>query len=251
MNSINTEKVYRDFYLIAHGCNDIDKINKAFKQKVNGIECDLWADDEKKWWISHEGLEKTDIIEWLKHIKKAEQKHARELAVIIFDIKSAEPIKDIRELINLYLPTDLPHIYSTASLEKAHILAEIVPLLQQHEGIAIDEEDDPTEVAAYFEKIGAKQCWYGNGITLIPINDSFHEAMQQAAPIRDTTGPFSKIYTWSVHRKEALRKYILEDKVDGVIVGLNSLLTRPVSSALKIINQSEEVKLATRTTPLF
>jgi hypothetical protein len=75
--------------------------------------------------------------------------------------------------------------------------------------------------------------------------------MQQAAPIRDNTGPFSKIYTWSVHRTNALRKYIEEDKVDGVIVGLNSVFSRPVSNALKIIRDNKEVQLADRNSKLF
>jgi hypothetical protein len=99
--------------------------------------------------------------------------------------------------------------------------------------------------------MGATQCWYGNGITLIPINEEFHESMQKAAPIRDSKEPFSKIYTWSVHRTGALRKYINEDKVDGVIVGLNSMLSRPVTSALKIIRQNKEVQLADRNSNLF
>ncbi|MCW3108493.1 MAG: hypothetical protein JWQ09_2999, partial [Segetibacter sp.] len=101
------------------------------------------------------------------------------------------------------------------------------------------------------QKIGATQCWYGNGITLIPLNEQFHVSMQQAAPIRDSTGPFSKIYTWSVHRKKALHKYIMEDQVDGVIVGLNSVLTRPVSNALKIISGNTDIQLAGRNSRLF
>lgn len=251
MNQTNQDETKRNFYLIAHGCNDIKKINRAFRQKVNGIECDLWADDEKKWWISHEGLEKTEVSEWLNHIKKAEKKYGRELALIIFDIKSEVPLVAIRDVINNTLPPDLCRIYSTAKIEKAHIFSGIVSSLLKNEGIAVDEEDDPTEVASFFTKIGATQCWYGNGMTLIPLNEAFHISMQKAAPIRDTTGPFSKIYTWSVHRKKALRKYIVEDKVDGIIVGLNGFFTRPVTNALQIISAQKEVRLANRRSPLF
>jgi hypothetical protein len=241
----------RNFYLIAHGCNNIEKINKAFTQKVNGIECDLWADEAKKWWISHEGLEKTELLEWLTYIEKAEQSFNQQLSVIIFDIKSEASIVEVRDVINENLPAGLPRIYSTAKIAKGHIFQPIVPGLASHEGIAIDEEDNPEEVAAFYKDIGATQCWYGNGITLIPLNDRFHQSMQRAAPIRDTNGPFSKIYTWSVHRKEALRKYIEEDKVDAIIVGLDSLLTTPVSHALDIINANNDIKLADRNCSLF
>jgi len=241
----------RSFYLIAHGCNNISKINKAFRQKVNGIECDIWADDEKRWWVTHNGFGKTNLVRWLTHIGRAEKKFKRQLALIIFDIKCAEPIGGLREIINEHLPSGLPHIYSTAKINKAHIFSDIVPLLKANEGIAVDEEDDPKKVAAFFRHIGANQCWYANGITLIPLNDPFHASMRQAAHLRDSSRHFSKIYTWSVHRKEALRKYILEDKVDGVIVGLNGIFTKPVKNAMDIINASNDVQLADRNTPLF
>lgn len=247
----NQTQSFRNFYLIAHRCNTIETIEKAFKQKVNGIECDLWADEEKKWWISHDGSEKTDLLEWLAHIEKAERKFQRELTVIVFDIKTPNSIREVRNVINEKLPASLHRVYSTAKIDKAYIFEEIVPLLNKNEVIAIDEEDEPGEVAAFFKKIGATQCWYGNGITLVPINSQFHESMQKAAPIRDSTGPFSKIYTWSVVRKEAIRKYIEEDKVDAVLVGLNTNLNRPVSSALKIISSNSNIRLADRSTPLF
>jgi hypothetical protein len=251
LNQTSAVKGTRSFYLIAHRCNDISHINKAFRQKVNGIECDLWADEDKKWWVSHEGISKTDLIQWLTYIAKAEKRFKCQLAVIVFDIKSAEPITGLRDIINNHLPPGLPHIYSVANLDKAHIFAEIVPLLTSLEAIAVDEEDDPTEVAAFFKKIGALQCWYGNGITLVPLDGQFHDSMQHAARLRNSAAPFSKIYTWSIHRKESLRKYIVEDKVDGVIVGLNGFFTRPVSNALKIIRANEEVQLADRSSPLF
>ena len=251
MNTAFTTKETRHFYLIGHRCNTIERINKAFEQQVNGMECDLWVDDKKKWWISHEGIFKTDLIEWLSYIEKAEKKYNREMSLIIFDIKTPGPFAGTREIINKLLPHNLPRIYSTSSISKAYIFKDVVSLLTSIEGIAIDEEDDPKQVGAFFESIGASQCWYGNGITLIPLNEQFHISMKKAAPIRDSTGPFSKIYTWSVHRKAALRKYIEEDKVDGVIVALNNIFTNPVTNALSIIEANNEVELATRNSPLF
>lgn len=251
MNQPFSNNGHRNFYLIAHGCNSIETIEKAFEQNVNGIECDLWADSKQKWWISHDGSQKVDLIKWLSHIGQAEEKFQRQLSVIIFDTKTAEPFAGVRDLINQHLPAGLSHLYSMAKIKTAHIFAEIVPMLTPYEGIAVDEEDDPKEVAEFFKTIGATQCWYGNGMTLIPLNEPFHVSMQQARPIRDSFGPFSKIYTWSVHRKEAIRKYIEEDKVDAVIVGLNNFLTSPVTNAFEIINTNKDIKLAGRNTPLF
>lgn len=248
--TINHSALPREFYLIAHGINDKAKIRRAFKQKVNGIECDLWCDSNKKWWISHDGIFKTDLVTWLDYIGEAESKYQRKLALIIFDTKQAEPYAGVRELINRHLPSDLPRVYSVAALDMAHIFRDVVGNLSQFEAISIDEEDDPEEVAAFFNDIGTTQCWYGNGITLFLVDNAYHDCMQKAASMRDTTGPFSKVYTWSIHHKEAMRKYILEDGVDGMMVGLNSLLTRPVSKAMKIIKR-HNITLATRKTKLF
>jgi hypothetical protein len=82
--------------------------------------------------------------------------------LIVFDVKTPMPFRGVRDIINSILPPDLPRIYSTARIDHAHIFAEIIPLLTPNEGIAIDEEDDTAAVAAFFKKIGATQCWYGN-----------------------------------------------------------------------------------------
>jgi hypothetical protein len=251
LNRTTEAKSPRHFYLIGHRCNDISRINSAFRSKVNGIECDLWADKNKKWWISHDGMLRTELTKWLSYIKKADQTFDQQLSLIVFDVKTPLPITGVRDMINDYLPREIPRVYSTAKIEKAHIFKEIVNSLGPLEGISIDEEDDPHDVAKFFADIGATQCWYGNGISVVPLNDPFHESMQVAAPIRDSKGPFSKIYTWSVHRKEAIRKYIEEDKVDGIIVGLNNPFTRPVSYALEIIAANEAITLANRSSGMF
>jgi len=211
----------------------------------------LWADKNKKWWISHDGLLKTELTKWLSYIKKVDQKFDQQLSLIVFDVKSPLAIGSVRYMINDYLPPEIPRVYSTAKIEKAHIFKEIVNSLSQLEGISIDEEDDPHEVAKFFRDIGATQCWYGNGITLVPVNGQFHDSMRKASLLREDSAPFSKIYTWSVHRKSALYKYIIEDKVDGIIVGLDSILTRPVTNAIKIIEASDEVRLADRNSRLY
>lgn len=240
----------RTFYLIAHGCNSLSTIHKAFKQKVNGIECDCWLTDEKQWIISHDGFHTTELLAWLNCIKEGEKKYGQQLALIVFDIKKDENFQALREIINANLPVDLPRLYSVASLDMAHIFIEISPDLRPYEAIAVDEEDNPQEVATFFTKIGAKQCWYGNGISLMPFDGQYHDSMQQAATIRDSTQCFSKVYTWSIHHKEAMHKYIVEDKVDAMLVGLNGILTRPVSKALKII-KSNNLILADRNTSIF
>ena len=172
------------------------------------------------------------------------------LALIVFDIKSQESFVPARTTINELLPVTVPRVYSTSNFEKAAIFPELIPLLHANEAVAIDEEDNPAKVEAFFKRHGAIQYWYGNGISYIPINKPFHTAMQKAASIRDSRTSFSKIYVWTIHRKRALVKYLLHDKVNGVMVDLNNFFTTPVKNALDIVNAHDELVLATYNTPL-
>lgn len=239
----------REIYIIAHGCNSLSKIDKAIQQGANAIECDLWSDG-RKWWVSHGGLFKTDLANWLKHIADKEENLVTQLSLVVFDIKSQSSFTAARTIINALLPKGLPRLYSTPKIAKASIFLEFIPNLKPFEILGIDQEDNPAKVAAFFKQHGVSTFWYGNGISYIPINEPYHKAMQQAADIRDNQQSISKIYTWTVHRKSALRKYLLHDGVDGVMVDLNNFFTSPVRHALSIIRHSDSLVLATRTTPL-
>lgn len=240
----------KPFYIVAHECNNRNKINRAFRQGANGIECDLWMDENGKWWVSHDGDSRTDLVQWLEHINIAEAKFRKKLAVLIFDIKCAEPLPALRQIINTCLPSDLPHVYSVAKLEMAHIFREVAPELTDMEAIAVDEEDDPEDVAAFFASIPTKRCWYANGITaFIPYNKRYHQSMQAAKPFRNN-GSFARIYTWTVVQKAAMKKYIYEDDVDAILVNLRRFFMRPVRVARRLIKKAPHRHLADRDTPI-
>lgn len=240
----------RPFYIIAHECNTLKKINRALRQGANGIECDLWRDEEGRWWVSHDGDDKTDLVAWLQHIAVAENKFRRKLAVLVFDIKTAEPLAPLRQIINAHLPEDLAHVYSVAKLEMAHVFRAIAPLLTHLEAIAVDEEDSPEEVASFFESIPTRRCWYANGITaFIPYNRRYHLSLQAAKPLRDA-GVFARIYTWTVVQRAAMKKYIYDDDVDAILVNLRRFFMRPVRVARRIIKKAPHRHLAGRYTPI-
>jgi hypothetical protein len=75
--------------------------------------------------------------------------------------------------------------------------------------------------------------------------------MKEASLLKNSTAPFSKVYTWSIHRKKSLYRYIVEDKVDAMIVGLDGFLTKPVSNAIKIISHYNDIELADKNTELY
>jgi hypothetical protein len=247
LDNIKLPIMQKEIFLIAHGCNDTKKIRKAINQGVNAIECDLWY-DEGEWTVSHDGIVKTDLLEWLDALKK--ESEVRKFAVVIFDIKHSVALEKLRNIITGNI-NDQSRIYSIAKLNDAGIFLTIVKKLNANEGIAIDEEDDPHKVNDFFRNIGAERCWYGNGITLIPVNDTYHESMKKAAAIRDRNFSFSKIYTWTVNRKSAMKKYLSEDGVDGLMVDLDGFIFKPVTKAKKLIRSIDGLKLATSDSSLF
>jgi glycerophosphoryl diester phosphodiesterase len=238
---------HREIYLIAHRCNSTSKVRKALQQGANAIECDL-SFSGNEWFVSHDGIKKNDLEEWLSNIRTFKNEN---LAMIIFDIKSENPIEPLYEIINKKLESDIPRIYSVSKLNHAKIFAPIVKSLKPNEGLCVDEENNPDEVKRYFQQLGVKRCWYGNGITIFPVNDVYHESMKKASVIRDTEGPFSRIYTWTVNRKSAMRKYIVEDGVDGLMVDLNGLFIKPIRKARKLIQSIPGLHLASKRSNPF
>jgi glycerophosphoryl diester phosphodiesterase len=237
----------RPFYLIAHACNSRKMVRKAFEQKVNAIECDVYFD--KKWFVSHDGLVKLDLVEWLQFLASLLEKYL--CTVVIFDIKNEGDFNFLRQTVEEHLPESLSRIYSVAKVEDAAIFKKAAYELKCYEGLSIDEEDNPEKVENYFSSINVKQCWYGNGMTLIPVNDTYHKSMKMASEIRDRGTSFSKIYTWTVNRKSSMRKYIIEDGIDGLMVDLDGILFKPVSKAKKLIRKIHWLRMAEKSDKLF
>src|SRR4051812_16832775 len=112
----------KSLYIIAHRCNDLKKPAKALKQGANAIECDVWIDDEMNLSISHNGLDKQNIDEWLRLIAELKKQYQDKFELIIFDIKKCAPITDLLNKTHQTLPSGLKIIYSTSKLEDAKYL---------------------------------------------------------------------------------------------------------------------------------
>ncbi|MBK7429517.1 MAG: hypothetical protein IPI62_00875 [Bacteroidetes bacterium] len=78
------EKKVGKVYIIAHRCNDW-KTGRLYA-RVNGIEADFWHEDGK-WHVSHDGIVKQDLDEWLKTMAQLSKQYKEQFALLIFDIK--------------------------------------------------------------------------------------------------------------------------------------------------------------------
>jgi hypothetical protein len=64
------ETLKRPIYVIGHRCNDIEDVTKAFENKANAVECDIWLDDDEIWWVNHDKFRTTKLLDWLEEAKR-------------------------------------------------------------------------------------------------------------------------------------------------------------------------------------
>jgi glycerophosphoryl diester phosphodiesterase len=236
MNS-NSKRFTRKIFIIAHECNDLKKPLLAMEQGANAIECDVWADESGKWFISHDGSERQNLDQWLTATSEVAEKFVEQLSFIIFDIKKSIPLHDLIDKINKKLPPELSRIYSVAKIRDASVFADIIPLLNNADKLSIDGENDPDEVKNFFKSLNFSRCCYGNGVDSKFLNlEKHHSTLKEAARLRDS-GNFNLVYIWTVERKRTIRKSLTEDGVDAVMVNLNGKLIKPINRALKIIKK--------------
>ena len=224
----------RKVYIIAHRCNDLEKPGKALLQGVNWIEADFWHEDGK-WHVSHDGIVKQDLDEWLKTKEKLSKQYKEQFALLIFDIKKKESISDLVKKVNTYLPADLNKVYSVSKIVNAEIFKEVASTLSALEMLSIDQEDQSLAVDSFFKSINFSRCLYGNGIDAMLLNvENYQKALKRASEIRDSSGAFLKTYIWTIERKITIKTFFTDCNVDGVIVNLNTAFKKPVKRALKI-----------------
>jgi len=247
------ENLKRPIYVIGHRCNDTKDIKKAFKNKANAIECDVWLDDKDVWWVNHNKFRTTALVDWLDEAKMIADTKGDDFALIIFDIKTAKKVSTLKTEINKILPSDLNVLYSVPTLEDANAFNEIKDKMSEYEGVAIDSEDSPDEVQRFFEDHKIKNCWYGIGINVgFPDSEEHRTALKTAGLIRNRSRIIKKTYIWTIELKETMGDYLNVEDVDGMITNCGAS-ARPdfVDHAKEIIDNSPVLRMATRKDKAF
>ena len=249
----HNENLKRPVYVIGHRCNDVDDIKKAFENKANAVECDVWIDDDDVWWVNHDKFRSTQLPDWLDEAKRIADIKGENFSLIIFDIKTAKKTGSLKTEINKKLPSDLNVLYSVPTLEDAKAFDEIKNNLSEHEGVAIDYEDSPEDVQRFFKDNEIMNCWYGIGINAVfPDSEEHRSALKKAGLIRNRNRIIKKTYIWTIELKETMGDYLYKEDVDGMIINCGAS-ARPdfVDHAREIIDNSPALRMATRSDKAF
>ena len=217
----------RPFYAIAHHCNQVAQLQKAFDGGANAIECDIEWDGAL--WVRHPRVLKeplpsgTPFDQYLPALCEVADEPGERFALLIFDIKPTMQRDHVTELWSrvhgeLAVARNLNVLFTVPELERAQVFDGMAAALGERESLGVDEEDEPERVSSYFAGANIARGCYGNGIDsgLPHLGDSLEESIRRAVAIRDGAGSFTFVYRWTINTQEAMRRY-LDLKVDGLV----------------------------------
>ena len=242
----------RPVYILGGQCNNPEDIAKTITNGVNGLECDIWADEENNWWVNHSQQKEVSLEKWLIYAAKAHKNFPNQFALIIFDTKTAKSLEFLHNSSSKILSSSLNVIFSVSNIDKAVAFETIIPYLLPHQGLAIDEENNVDAVVEFFKSKNVNQFWYGNGIFSGGFDTANqHESLRKAGELRDSGSEIKKTYIWTIEDKETMISYLYDEKVDGLITNSGTNGRNYLSNALDIINSSHELRIATAEDNIF
>jgi len=251
----------RPFYIFGHNPNSISAVIDALRAGANAIEPDVnvFEDNQGRLCISEVkplldpdagGDEDAPTLEQYLHELHGVAQAFPQLACVVFDCKpkvaTAEHGATLLAAIRQYLTpdNDLNIIISVSSLSEFAIFERIRSILGPREGCMIDEENDPSEVAAHFVGAGIDHGCYGNGNHFQnPVTSpNLRPSIELACGLRASRNAFRFIYEWTNNSDDLMREFI-RTGVDGII-------TDDVA-VLKAITEEDEfqtvIRYATRS----
>ncbi len=250
-------ELQRPFYVIAHRCNNVEDIRKVISKGANAIECDVRSNDGgETWFVNHDRCTEiaTDKLdEWLHEAALAAGEFQDRFALLYFDVKSPAYIENLHLFVNRHFrqqhaaPVNV--LYSISRVEHAKSFAAIAGKLHPWEGIAIDYEDEPEKVQAFFAETGIDRCWYGNGINAaFPDTKKMRQSLKKAGKLRNSHKIIKKTYIWTLEKPETVANYILRQQVDGLITnaGGGDIPRDSLSEVLSVVNASRTIRIAGR-----
>ncbi|MFK8009391.1 MAG: hypothetical protein AB8H03_23725 [Saprospiraceae bacterium] len=267
-NPGNTDN--RPVYVIGHRCNDVEDIGIAISKGANALECDLqYNESSNQIFVNHDLESGTTFQQWLAGAKIIKDQNPTKFALIIFDCKFAASISsmdkladvmvDVRTNVRNFLNNDstsakINTVYSIASFDHRAGFNKIKDGLESHEGIAIDQSDEPAAVQSFFADNSVNNCWYGDGIASIIPKNVFPE-IKEGGELRDQNEIIKKVYVWTLAKESSISEFINSAHTDGVMVNipgtLDPISPTGLSEALKVVNESGAAHMAVRSDPAF
>jgi len=222
----------RAIYLIGHNTNELEEIERGLAGGLNAFEIDLNIDPNREIFVSHDPVDPMlfgselppRLVPFLQGLRQIADEDER-ASLVVFDFKfsasdlGARVLRAVRE--HLTAGSRLHVIYSIAKIEQARRLFEpFFADLAPNEGLMIDEEADPAEVAEFFARHEVSRACYGDGITTVagvglPTPNLITE-LDLAVALR-SMGQLHFVYPWVLVEADTIREF-LRIGVNGIMV---------------------------------
>jgi PLAT/LH2 domain-containing protein len=256
-------------YVLGHNTNAMADVHTALESGANALEVDVTAYefDLSQLCVDHAGVtgdspgratapRLADFLSDLRQVAGARP----ELALVVFDCKppAATPalgpaiLESVRR--GLSEQTGVNVILSIAShqastpykLDGTTMFDQIAGDLRPREGVMIDEIDNPEQVAAFFNRLGASRNCYGYG-TSSPVSDAgamvYRLPVERACWMRVAGNQPRFVYAWTVNDDVNQHLYLR--------IGVNGIISDPsgIAQFAAMLRQPEFAslyRLATR-----
>ncbi len=239
----------RPFYLIAHRCNDLEKVADMVAAGANAVECDIQGSSHPgvDFAVNHDLAwkpERDAIRPFLDGVAKI-FKNKPQVSLMIFDIKEPEWGKAdlLRQIIRKHLTDVVPVnvIISVAKYDGRNFFLPIKGDVRPREGYAIDQDNDPVKVSEFFQSINVANHAYGNGIFVAGGGENVPHSVLFGTSLKWSHRKVRCVYVWTIGQMDSMRKYIGRG-VDGIMVNDVPALKEVLGEA----NIKKQVRLATR-----
>jgi hypothetical protein len=258
----------RPFYCMSHNPNNMvpkDEPLISLQTGANSLAPDVnrSSDPGNKLVVSHRGLignawgddSDTDFIQYLQHVHALAIQFPQ-LSLIAFDCKPSTHDPDvglviltaIRQHLTLDLPLDIVLSVSSQDATSVSMFDKIKTMLGPRESIAIDEENTPVNVAAYFQSIHAtRKAGYGNGHTIqVPVLvPNLRFSIEQGVAVRTGYAELQYVYEWTTDDVDRMRKFI-RIGVDGVMSNFEDSNPLGLQQLVDLVNSDLEMRRLVR-----
>jgi glycerophosphoryl diester phosphodiesterase len=223
----------RPFYIIAHRANDVQSVARALDRGANAVECDV-SHRDNTFFVRHPPVVGVSLpvverdtnwdrplVPYLNAVSALARTDNR-LVMVIFDCKMNDPalavplLNTIRSrLTNGVL--DLNVLISVGSYSDRRFFTPLAGQLCLHEGVAIDEDNNPARVSAFFRSLAVERHAYGNGTFVAGVAPNVPPSIIEAVAHKALGRGIRFVYVWTLNDKRSIRNY-LRMGVDGIFV---------------------------------
>lgn len=243
----------RPLYVIAHRCNDLEKVRTMVGLGANAIECDIRPTSKRAEFVVNHDTDlfgdRDALIPFLDALVDIVRSNPQ-LALIIFDCKNAEAMNSerLRELVRSRL-TDIvpiPVLFSIADFADRSFFQNLIDDAREGEGFAIDQDDDPVRVEQFFSDARITRNAFGDGIAVPVPKPSLHGILMTAVAMKWSRRILRMVYVWTLADQDAMRDYVR--------MGVDGIFINDVAELISVVQEPEfanSIRLALRSDDPF